>query len=1156
MKKITLLLLYLCINASFFGQIPNNFDNHRALYDPQPSEVIDRYDITASPGAIIEWNNFKRNQDESYDFILKTPISFTAFGVGWDVGNSNFPASDFEIIYRSRSGSEEWSKWFSNEGYVKPEETPTDMYWTDLLFLDNEAQHTELEFNLYVPSGVSLSKLRLSLIDMTGTGTTTPEAVDINNTTGTLICPPFPTIIPRSQWCGSYTACHNTTSYANISATHTVVHHGASPDTYTDGATVVRGYWNYHVNTLGWSDIGYNYLFCKAGNFYQGRHNPNLPNTDVRGAHAGSANDCSIGLNFLGNADITLPTTVQLDKLKAFLAWWYDNKGLDPTSSASMTTQAYGVQVKPRICGHKDVGQTSCPGTILYNYLPSIRTGTKAIIDSCGNPPPPTGPINLQVVVGNCPNPNVNMSWTNTGNGWYILLANNQTYSAPYIKWISGISTTSGPTGFVLQSDGTSPLNFVTGTAYYWKIWDGSTFTNGPSFIYPMCDDVSPVTSIANSGNWKTQDFSASFTDVDNVGGSGIARKFYQVIEFDGNYWGANFQRGFFADNFETINSNIWTVPASSGTWSIVNNALVQSDESINNTNIYAPLTQTLSNTYLYHFTAKVEGAGHANGRRFGFHYFCDDASQTNRGNSYFIWFRIETNKLEFYKVVNNTFSLESVIDDIVTTLGITYDFKILYDRITGESYVFRNDELIGYWKDQQPFSSSGDYISFRTGNSKLTVNELKVYRTRASSVNITVGNNSAKEIRFQNQNEVTIAAKIKSLSVDSANNISAIAFHDLNVDWTKPLNISFINDGSGPDTDTVYSVTEFSANWGNSTDPNSGIESYWYAIGTNQGDTDIVNWTNNGLNTSVIHSGLNLSYGTTYYVSVKARNGAGLFSDISSSNGAILYSPSGVLAASFYAHSTMLCEGEYVQFFDQSMGAVTYEWAFEGGTPAVSNSANPVITYDSAGTFNVELRVFDVMNNSDTLILQQYITVNPTPKASFSAIDSVVYLPDAFVYFSNNSASATSYFWSFGDSYISTDVNPWHEYATAGTYTVFLTAGNSLCGYDTLVKTNYVSVVDPNTINETNADFSINLYQNPVQDNLEIYLILAKPTSLRFELVDVLGQVFVLKETQLYDTGKQSLNWNLSNRIASGIYSLKITSSDTEQTVIKLLKL
>jgi hypothetical protein len=170
-----------------------------------------------------------------------------------------------------------------------------------------------------------------------------------------------------------------------------VIHHGASPDSYTDGAAVVRSYWNYHVNTNGWSDIGYNYLFDKSGNMYVGRYNPNLPNQDVKGAHAGSANSKSIGLNYLGNSDAsgTAPTTVQNNKCCQFMAWWYDHKGLDPTSSASILCQDNVTRTLKRICGHRDVnpGGTTCPGNALYALLPTLRTNTQQIIEDCNISP-------------------------------------------------------------------------------------------------------------------------------------------------------------------------------------------------------------------------------------------------------------------------------------------------------------------------------------------------------------------------------------------------------------------------------------------------------------------------------------------------------------------------------------------------------------------------------------------------------------------------------------------------------------------------------------------------------------------------------------------------------------------------------------------------
>ncbi len=1153
MKKIFLALLFSIFYLIITAQIKNNFDNSKTYYNPQPTEVLDDFNKSGSIGATLNWDkNIIVNTDGSYYFKFKAPVTFTCFGIGWDVESDYFPASAFEVRYRASVDGINWGKWFDDEGYINKTETNTALYWTDLLFMDNEQKHNELEIIILPPHGMALKYVRIALMDITGTEIHLSDEQKQINTKQIQNCPALPTIIPRSQWCGSYTACHNTSSYTNISPTHTVVHHGASPDTYTDGATVVRGYWNYHVNTLGWSDIGYNYLFDKFGNMFQGRHNPNMANTDVRGAHAGSANDGSIGVNFLGNADVTLPTTVQLDKLKAFFAWWYDHKGFDPTSSAGMTTQAYGWQVKPRICGHKDVGQTSCPGNTLYGYLPSIRTDTKSIIDACGTTTP-TGPANLLVNPAGCPSLNFTFNWTNSGTGWYIQLSSASDYSNPYQKWVSGLTTYTGPTGFVLQSNGTTPLTVSFGTTYYWRIWDGSNFTVGPSFTIPFCDNIPPTTSISTTGNWKTQDFTPTFTDTDNSGGSGVSKKYYQVLDFDNTYWRANAQRGFFADNFDNLDPTIWSNPSGGGTWTVTNGTLIQSDESISNTNIYAALDQTLSNRYLYHFTAKVEGAGHANGRRFGFHYFCDDGSLTNRGNSYFVWFRIETNKLEFYKVNNDVFTMVDEIDDIVTTIGTIYDFKIIYDRITGDNIVYRDDTLIASWKDTSPLSNNGNYISFRSGNSKLTVNEIKVYRSRGNTANVSIGNNVTKDIRYQNPSQFIPSAKIKSIAIDSANNVSAITFHDLNIDWTIPENITFVNDGLGNDIDTTSSYSQLSASWSASSDINSDIKDYWYAIGTAPGDSNIVCWSNINLDTAVTHDNLNLIFNMYYYFSVKARNNAGLFSNVTTSNGQLVYNTSSTLAANFIAHSNSICEGDSIIFSNQSIGATSFEWIFQGGNPPTSNISNPVITYDSAGLYGVELRVFDGLN-CDTLSLNNYITVNPRPKADFSVIDSVLYLPNAYAYFINNSSNTDNYFWSFGDSYVSTDISPWHLYTNTGFYTVELVAFNNLCRNDTIIKYHYIQVLDPNSINTDINDFSTEIITNPVNSKILIQLKLNRNFLIKFDMVDILGKIYQISPMTHYIKGHHLIELNIPEQIAQGIYYFVITTGNSDRYIHKIL--
>jgi Zn-dependent metalloprotease len=80
-------------------------------------------------------------------------------------------------------------------------------------------------------------------------------------------------------------------------------------------------------------------------------------------------------------------------------------------------------------------------------------------------------------------------------------------------------------------------------------------------------------------------------------------------------------------------------------------------------------------------------------------------------------------------------------------------------------------------------------------------------------------------------------------------------------------------------------------------------------------------------------------------------------------------------------------------------------------------------------------------------------------PDADF-AIAVPVCQPNQSIDFINNSNSALSYAWNFGDGNISTAKNPSHAYASVGAYTVTLIAFNPN-GSDTTIKTNFINIVN-----------------------------------------------------------------------------------------------
>lgn len=66
--------------------------------------------------------------------------------------------------------------------------------------------------------------------------------------------------------------------------------------------------------------------------------------------------------------------------------------------------------------------------------------------------------------------------------------------------------------------------------------------------------------------------------------------------------------------------------------------------------------------------------------------------------------------------------------------------------------------------------------------------------------------------------------------------------------------------------------------------------------------------------------------------------------------------------------YPTAICAGESLTFYDDSYATVTsWNWTFDGGSPATSIEENPTITYDAPGVYAVSLEVSDGITNVST---------------------------------------------------------------------------------------------------------------------------------------------------------------------------------------------
>ena len=1114
------------------------------------SEISSYYEAETSILTYRIDSEIQFDRDKGYGVKLKTPNPFTSFAVGWIGQLNQHPAGIFDIHYKVHKPEKGWTDWKTDEGFTSIGETRNQFYQSNLLFGLDEYLHDSIEFYISCPEGEVVDELFVIAMDISAT--LNSQANLKSNIPQTRNCPALPEIIPRSDWCGDYTACLNPT-YGVIyrDPTHTVIHHGASPDSYTDGYAVVRSYWNYHVNTNGWNDIGYNYLVDKYGNLFIGRHNPNMPTQDVHAAHAGYSNTYSIGINFLGNSDApdTQPTTVQVNKCSQFLAWWYNQNGFDPTSSDSILNQAGTEWITlPRICGHKDVnpGGTTCPGDALYALLPDIRTQTNQILIDCDDSTPPTTSIHtdrnwyngdFNVVFNDADNVGgsglkysfyqvmdfdgnewranadygflndnfetaIHPDWTQLWGSWAIsaghLLQSDEVTSNSNLytniqqesgnvylyHWqqkISGSGTNrrSGMHIFCSDSEGTgrgdsymvylrADNNTVqiykyidnsysaTGAWYITEnftidadVWydvklifdtntgeisvfvddelaasavDTAPFTSGNAIslrtgeCQTMYDDLkvyvsreqqvyvsaelsanaeiryesenstseagrirsilidyannwsesylrniftdfqAPETDIPSGNSWTTSDFTLTISDSDAP--AGVEKAMYAVADFNGTNWTANAELGFIYDNFENGIPVDYT--SAVGTWTEDAGVLVQTDESEGNTNIYTALNQALSNQYLYEFDMKIDGSDP--NIRGGFHFFSDNPDLPNRGNGYFVWFRLASQDLEFYKVTDDVFSLENYTN-IDISAGQWVNVKIMFNRISGETFMYMDNQLVGEYIDINPWQNGG-YVSFRSGNSFFSIDNFKVYRSRYPEITVEVGAANA-DVRYQNSSPEQPSARIFSVVNDSAKNLSTIPMLEHNIDWTAPSNISVVNDGIGADVDVLNVSGNISANWEASIDENSGILAYYYALGSSPGATDVIDWTNNSIETDFTEASPGLTIDETYYVSVKAENNAGLFSEITVSDG-------------FTITTEITCYGDFDICLDEPA------FLLDGASPIGGDYTGPGVGADNSfDASNAGVGGHTITYTYETESCEFVITVNDIPEVT-----------------------------------------------------------------------------------------------------------------------------------------------------------------------------
>ena len=146
-------------------------------------------------------------------------------------------------------------------------------------------------------------------------------------------------------------------------------------------------------------------------------------------------------------------------------------------------------------------------------------------------------------------------------------------------------------------------------------------------------------------------------------------------------------------------------------------------------------------------------------------------------------------------------------------------------------------------------------------------------------------------------------------------------------------------------------------------------------------------------------------------------------------------------------------CVPHTVTVYNNSAGGSSFNWDFGDGSSqnTTSNRDSVTHTYIKEGNFTITVNAANSCSQKSTT---DYVIVNASPKAAFVA-SRYKTCTNEDIQFTNQSVSATSYSWDFGDNTTSDQNEPTHQYTAPGFYRVVLTANringpNSICSETT----------------------------------------------------------------------------------------------------------
>ena len=261
-------------------------------------------------------------------------------------GDSLTDGLRLEISRKELSGA--WSPWRAAALYRRP----NGRFWARAEF--SSASNASLRLRVIRVSPKAASSFNLYALEVLLSGMKSELRPESNVPMRPVIRSSAPVFISRAQW-GAKPPKEDPVSHTPLKITQ---HHSAGRQTHSlaESLEEVRFIQDFHQNGRGWSDIGYHFLIDKDGRIFEGRP------LNVQGAHVRGANAGNIGIVLLGFHHKPYDHSVsaqQIQSIRAIGRWLVSNYEISPSE----------------YFGHRDQGQTSCPGDVLYALLGKIQNG-------------------------------------------------------------------------------------------------------------------------------------------------------------------------------------------------------------------------------------------------------------------------------------------------------------------------------------------------------------------------------------------------------------------------------------------------------------------------------------------------------------------------------------------------------------------------------------------------------------------------------------------------------------------------------------------------------------------------------------------------------------------------------------------------------------